>query len=406
VTETPDRPEVDDPRVLALAEARQQMAHDNPFNVVCPPWDGLSEQEQHLSLLDARNYLCAALKAGLVPTASSAVPAPAADRAALVEIAAQAMREHYLVTDREEADADGNLPCRCGDWREPGAEVDDENDWDSHLADAVLAVLPATTDRAAVAAERDSLGREADRLRKDWVKMRTRAESAEAAIERVRRLHDGLDAETDLTSPADELTRGAAARKIAAALDGWTDPAVLRRMADETPQPEQDCPHCPDGHTPPTSGSQPWSAWVTSDRDGDGQPMQITVARSAGAHVAESDAQWVRDVLNGRQRDIRDLTAERDRLAFLFDENTRRHNNTIARVDELLASEQAAKQAEAVLARVRAIAERAAYNVQRPAARLARRILAELPDQEACLPRCPCRNATAPAVVAQPDEEA
>ena len=23
------------------------------------------------------------------------------------------------------------------------------------------------------------------------------------------------------------------------------------------------CPHCPDGHTPPTSGSQSWAVWVT-----------------------------------------------------------------------------------------------------------------------------------------------
>lgn len=61
------------------------------------------------------------------------------------------------------------------------------------------------------------------------------------------------------------------------------------------------CPHCPDGHTPPTGGSQPWSAWVDSIRDGDGQPMQITVARSAGAHVAESDAQWIRERLNGSE---------------------------------------------------------------------------------------------------------
>lgn len=57
---------------------------------------------------------------------------------------AEALREHYLCTNRDEADADGNLPCRCGDWREPGAEADDENDWDSHLADAALAVLPPT----------------------------------------------------------------------------------------------------------------------------------------------------------------------------------------------------------------------------------------------------------------------
>ena len=65
---------------------------------------------------------------------------------------------------------------------------------------------------------------------------------------------------------------------------------------------EHPCPHCPDGHTPPTRGSQPWSAWVAEVRDGDGQPMQIIVARSAGAHVAESDAEWVRARLNGRDQ--------------------------------------------------------------------------------------------------------
>jgi hypothetical protein len=59
----------------------------------------------------------------------------------------------------------------------------------------------------------------------------------------------------------------------------------------------QPCPFCPDGHTPPDRG-QPWSAWVAEDRDGDGQPMQIIVARSAGAHVAEADAEWIRARLN------------------------------------------------------------------------------------------------------------
>ena len=58
---------------------------------------------------------------------------------------AEVLREHWLCTVRDEADADGNLPCRCGDWREPGAEVDDENDWDAHLADTVLAVLRAAS---------------------------------------------------------------------------------------------------------------------------------------------------------------------------------------------------------------------------------------------------------------------
>ena len=64
---------------------------------------------------------------------------------------------------------------------------------------------------------------------------------------------------------------------------------------------EQTCPHCPDGHTPSDSGSQPWSAWVAEARDGDGQPIQIIVARSAGAHVAESDAEWIRQRLNSSQ---------------------------------------------------------------------------------------------------------
>lgn len=71
----------------------------------------------------------------------------------------------------------------------------------------------------------------------------------------------------------------------------WDDPGPADyRTSDE-------CPHCPDGHTPPGHG-QPWGVFVGPQRDGDGQPMQIIVARSAGAHVAESDAQWVRDRLN------------------------------------------------------------------------------------------------------------
>ncbi|MFJ2004786.1 hypothetical protein [Streptomyces chartreusis] len=74
---TADRPEVDDPRVLALAKARQQLAYENPFNAVCPPWDGLTEQEQRLSLLGARSYLHAALNAGL---AAPAGQTPATDR--------------------------------------------------------------------------------------------------------------------------------------------------------------------------------------------------------------------------------------------------------------------------------------------------------------------------------------
>ncbi|WP_030757685.1 hypothetical protein [Streptomyces sp. NRRL F-5135] len=52
------------------------------------------------------------------------------------------------------------------------------------------------------------------------------------------------------------------------------------------------------GHTPPSGGSQPWGVYVASERDGDGQPTHLIVARSAGAHVAESDAAWIRQRLN------------------------------------------------------------------------------------------------------------
>lgn len=73
----------------------------------------------------------------------------------------------------------------------------------------------------------------------------------------------------------------------------WDDPEPT---VDDYPMAD-DCEHCPDGHTPPDHG-QPWGAFVGPQRDGDGQPMQIIVARSAGAHVAESDAEWVRARLN------------------------------------------------------------------------------------------------------------
>lgn len=72
---------------------------------------------------------------------------------------------------------------------------------------------------------------------------------------------------------------------------------------DPEPAPAGNCPHCPDGHTPADRGSQPWSAHVGAERDGDGQPMQIIVSRSAGAHVAESDAEWIRARLNGPDDD-------------------------------------------------------------------------------------------------------
>lgn len=89
------------------------------------------------------------------------------------------------------------------------------------VADVVLAVLPQPADQAAVEAERDSLGREADRLRKDWVEMRARAEGAEAE-------RDAYGEQLD------EAAETIAARTIE--INRLAD--ELRRMAAETQQPE------------------------------------------------------------------------------------------------------------------------------------------------------------------------
>ncbi|WP_157849397.1 hypothetical protein [Streptomyces violaceorubidus] len=135
----------------------------------------------------------------------------------------------------------------------------------------IAAVLPTTTGQTAderiEQAEADAelharntlaVARERDTYRKVWKEEQERRVKAEAAVARVRRLHDALDEETALTSPDDEITRGAAARKIAAALDGWTDPALLRRMADETPAAETK-------HRP-RRGDE-FEAWLKTQRD-------------------------------------------------------------------------------------------------------------------------------------------
>ncbi|MGZ0231156.1 hypothetical protein [Streptomyces sp. CPS1] len=77
------------------------------------------------------------------------------------------------------------------------------------------------------------------------------------------------------------------------------DPMAVLRAIEDAPRHElvPGCPHCPDGHTPPDHG-QPWGVYVAADRDGDGQPIRLHVERTGGAHVAESDAEWVRQRLN------------------------------------------------------------------------------------------------------------
>jgi hypothetical protein len=63
-----------------------------------------------------------------------------------------------------------------------------------------------------------------------------------------------------------------------------------------------DCPRCPDGHTPFAGGSHPWNVRVDTDVvRGDGAPTRLIVERSAGAHCAQSDADALYELINGRK---------------------------------------------------------------------------------------------------------
>lgn len=69
-----------------------------------------------------------------------------------------------------------------------------------------------------------------------------------------------------------------------------------------------DCPHCPDGHRDPTT--RPWSASMSVYRDRDRQPTHLIVAPSSGGHVAESDAEWLRQVIRDARARHAPLTDE------------------------------------------------------------------------------------------------
>ncbi|MFF0512462.1 hypothetical protein [Streptomyces sp. NPDC004250] len=153
------------------------------------------------------NLTCAgcslrAVIAGTLPTLAVApVSSPPADQTALRDRIAAALREHYLSTNRDDADADRNMPCRCGDWREPGAEADDENDWDAHLAEVALTSLPAPLDRA----EYDAVVDEADRLRREGAALHARAERIDKQLTALRKQVAAPIDETALESLSDTL---------------------------------------------------------------------------------------------------------------------------------------------------------------------------------------------------------
>lgn len=56
-----------------------------------------------------------------------------------------------------------------------------------------------------------------------------------------------------------------------------------------------DCAHCDPHHENPQLKN--WGVHVSSERDGDGQPISLRVLPSDGAHVAESDARWLWELI-------------------------------------------------------------------------------------------------------------
>jgi hypothetical protein len=73
-------------------------------------------------------------------------------------------------------------------------------------------------------------------------------------------------------------------------------PAPSPSVSVPTPTPteqvefEDACPHCSPTHERPES--RPWGVYVSPDRL-DGQPTHLVVQPSNGAHVAQSDADWL-----------------------------------------------------------------------------------------------------------------
>lgn len=74
-----------------------------------------------------------------------------------LEAITAALRGHYLSPDRSAADADGNAPCVCGGWYEPGPMGDDEDDWDNHMAEVALAAIQGLYVPPPPGSDRDAL---------------------------------------------------------------------------------------------------------------------------------------------------------------------------------------------------------------------------------------------------------
>ncbi|RCG31915.1 hypothetical protein DQ384_05060 [Sphaerisporangium album] len=100
---------------------------------------------------------------------------------------------------------------------------------------------------------------------------------------------DAAERAAAATDPAEQQSWQTAAQTCSNILAAYTTPGAGATG----------CPHCPDGHARPLSRS--WGVYVAPTRDGDGQPTTIHIARSDGSHVAASDAEWIRRLIDGDQ---------------------------------------------------------------------------------------------------------
>ncbi|MFJ8784994.1 hypothetical protein [Streptomyces sp. NPDC102476] len=124
-------------------------------------------------------------------------------------------------------------------------------------------------------------GVEASPLKRAHVALAEQAGRDQAALTRVRELHDRLIEETDLHGPEDLLTRGSAARRIATALDGW-NPSGAPQCSVEF----ENGARCakPAGHRPPGSGDPhvPEPAQPHNDETQDSDPIETGTEAALG----------------------------------------------------------------------------------------------------------------------------
>lgn len=127
----------------------------------------------------------------------------------------------------------------CPQCRRPATDTVLDSALDARIRDA-LAPESARAEKAEAEVRR--LGGMVDEYGAGARGLSDKLREANAALERVRQLHDHLNTLDGLTSPDDPITRGAAAERIATALDGQREDAgtgrpITRAVGQDRPAP-------------------------------------------------------------------------------------------------------------------------------------------------------------------------